>query len=692
MNMSKGTISFDGKQFTLVMEGKKSKFIKWREFPGLVDPVGTSTRECEYEATPSTITCITLDGRKFENETLAQGSRLADSQLPTPLVPSTDALFAALQQRPHHSGREIREHRAGAPYNFVPLNAELVQFEGPPDLDRFHRHPYLSGFVSLDIKTLTPLYIRGRSKDESHFFSPAGRPCIPGSSLRGMVRTLLEIATYGTFLQTDLDRHIYYRSVAEEGGRNKKYRKIISRTKAGFLKFDANRREYIIRQAPLIEGKDTFKKIKTDGDDRPFTLVCNSNDAGMVLISGHIEKKQHKYRIKFPSDEKNSFTLAQDDVDIYRNDTNREDGDWILLKDNISYALGTQENPSVSLLNMATMHEVFPHGVPCFFVNEKVGVGERVLFGHTPNFRIPYQSSIKTHINPKALLDESITDACHAIFGKLGHWAGRVFFEDAVLRDGQTNIFMGETVPGILLSPKPSTYQHYLTQGTGGLQTWDGSSPLRGYKLYWHRMTNFAENDPRKYYGWKGFALPSGKPAGKVRTVINPVRPEVRFSGRIRFDNLSRMELGALLFVLDLPANCHHKLGMGKALGLGSLAITPKVTLIDRRDRYKQLFDKLGWALSTTEPDITTYRKTFEECMLDTINGDEFSSFWDIPRMNLLRAMLTWKEGKMDSVRWLEGTRPMEIELQVSGKEGSINEYGKRHVLPDPLDVLKNLD
>lgn len=507
-----------------------------------------------------------------------------------------------------------------------------------------------------------------------------------------MVRTLLEIATYGTFLQTELDRHVYYRAVAEEGGRNKKYRNIISRAKAGFLKFDANRREYIIRQAPVIEGKDTFKKIKTNEDDRPFTLVCDSNDDGMVLISGHIKKKQNKYLIKFPSDDKSSFTLTQDDVDIYRNDANREDGDWILLRDNVSYALGTQEDPSVSLFNMAAMPELFPHGVPCFFVNGKVDGKERVLFGHTPNFRIPYESSIRAHIIPETLLDQSVTDASHAVFGKLGRWAGRVFFEDAILVDGQTNIFMGETVPGILLSPKPSTYQHYLTQESGHLQTWDGSSSLRGYKLYWHRMTNFAENDPRNYYGWKGFALPSGKPARKVRTVINPVKPEVRFLGTIRFDNLSHVELGALLFVLGLPENCHHKLGMGKSLGLGSLAITPKVTLIDRHDRYKSLFDKQGWALSATESDITAYKRAFEECMLNTINEGEISSFWDLPRMKELKAMLTWKDRKMDSVRWLEETRPMEIELQVTSKEETINEYDNRHILPDPLEILKKLD
>ena len=330
------------------------------------------------------------------------------------------------------------------------------------------------------------------------------------------MRTLLEIATYGTFLQTDLDRHVYYRSVAEEGGRNREYRRIISKATAGFLKFDADKRQYIIKKAPIIEKKDSFKKVKINEGDSFFTFRYNSTGDGIVLISGDIKGKKHKYHINFPSDDEKAVPLAQEDIDLYRNDTNREDAEWTLLKDNASYALGTREKPSVSLLDMAAMRDHFPNGVHRFFVDAEVDRVARILFGHTRNFRIPYKSNIRAHIRPEALFDESITDASHAIYGKLGHWAGRLFFEDAVLLDGQNNVFMGETVPGMLLSPKPSTYQHYLTQEGGGLRTWDSSSRLRGYKLYWHRMTNFAENDPKEYYSWKGFALRSGKAGHKV--------------------------------------------------------------------------------------------------------------------------------------------------------------------------------
>lgn len=173
--MGKGKISFDGKQFALDMKENKSKFLKKKEFPGLVDHVNDIPQECEYEATSSKITSITLGGRLYDNETIRRDSKIPDSQPRSSLASTANSPFAALKERPFHPGKEIRENRAGAPYNFVPLNTEVVQFEKPPAFDRFHHETRLSGFITLDIKTLTPLYIRGRSKDESDFFSPRQR-------------------------------------------------------------------------------------------------------------------------------------------------------------------------------------------------------------------------------------------------------------------------------------------------------------------------------------------------------------------------------------------------------------------------------------------------------------------------------------------------------------------------------------
>ena len=84
-----------------------------------------------------------------------------------------------------------------APYNFIPLNRVIVKAEEIPNFDfsKFHMDKF-NGYIKLDIKTKTPLFIRGEG---SNFFSAGGYVKIPGSSLRGMVRTLIEITSFGKY-------------------------------------------------------------------------------------------------------------------------------------------------------------------------------------------------------------------------------------------------------------------------------------------------------------------------------------------------------------------------------------------------------------------------------------------------------------------------------------------------------------
>ena len=99
---------------------------------------------------------------------------------------------------------------------------------------------------------------------------------------------------------------------------------------------------------------------------------------------------------------------------------------------------------------------------------------------------------------------------------------------------------------------------------------------------------------------------------------IQPVGKNNVFEFDVRFDNLRKWELGLLIYALELENNLAHKLGMGKALGLGSVQIkTEKVLLkndlkntanIDKHDK-KEIIDE-GFAhihnnlLSGACPDV----------------------------------------------------------------------------------------
>ncbi|MFH1962064.1 MAG: RAMP superfamily CRISPR-associated protein, partial [bacterium] len=115
---------------------------------------------------------------------------------------------------------------ANAPYNFIPLNkSPAVSAEPLPENDKYHDDDRLTGYIDCNLETLTPIYIRGclteaevkdgkEAKDKSDFFSPNGGIRIPGSSLRGMIRTLVEIVSWSKFGFFE-DRGLYYRGLAD---------------------------------------------------------------------------------------------------------------------------------------------------------------------------------------------------------------------------------------------------------------------------------------------------------------------------------------------------------------------------------------------------------------------------------------------------------------------------------------------
>ncbi len=90
-----------------------------------------------------------------------------------------------------------------APYNFVPLSKQVVTPEWGPYVS--HDVPFedaQSGELEVEIEAHSPIYVRdGQPKGSlpTSAFSqmPDGQYFIPGSSIKGMVRAVLEIMTFG---------------------------------------------------------------------------------------------------------------------------------------------------------------------------------------------------------------------------------------------------------------------------------------------------------------------------------------------------------------------------------------------------------------------------------------------------------------------------------------------------------------
>jgi CRISPR-associated protein (TIGR03986 family) len=662
-----------------------------------------NNKECVVTRENGMIIQIVCDGKELMNKA---------KNLSTNQVSNHPTVVLKMQQEYRPGDRvntgNTSDRSAKAPYNFIPLNQTLVEGEETVNFSAYHEGR-LAGYIQCELEALTPLYIRDtldedevvnnlESNKHPDFFSPGGRCRIPGSSLRGMVRNLVEIMGWGKML-CDGERKLFFRAVGDISSLGEYYRNVMLNQSDGcFPKINAGvlRRnaagEYEILPSKTIQNTQIYR-VNYDNHSRringtniylkqfdfreiyfepvmpdfhrhqrlvlKYAKLENISETpregyvkGYIVSSGDFGDKKHMHWIiNTPATDASPILIDRKIVDDYNNDSSR--------------------NENSNLFAMLIKHS---EGVPCFYITDNSG--NICSFGFTGMFRLGYSKSIGEHI-PEQLKDKNKIDISETVFGKAGDFASRVFFEDAKLSNDPHDIYMQKQVPQILSSPKPTTFQHYLKQAENAdlknLNHWNSSCNIRGHKLYWHR---------------RNFEWTEDKPVGdndNQHTIIKPVKVGTQFVCKIRFENLTETELGALLFALDLPENYYHKLGMGKPLGLGTIKIIPTLYLSDRKKRYSRLFDGNRWQLAEEVSEVIRYKASFEHYVLNRMSLEERNgadSLWAVERMKHLKAMLDGEA--TDKSDWWEETRYMQIEHPQNE-----NEFKKRPILADPVEIKK---
>ena len=604
---------------------------------------------------------------------------------------------------------------ARAPYNFVPLPQKVVPAEEPlPDHDRYHEDRH-SGYFTVTLTTETPLYIRGmltekeaaeqardqsKHKDKPDFFQRHGKPVIPGSSLRGMLRALVEIIAFGK-LQPVSGKRLIYRAVFDSTSLGETYRSAMldkngdgsfnypsRRLRGGYLKkTDA---EYFIVPAQIFNGESFVfvpKSFLPPDKQKPQSIhEIWVKPASRKL---HVVTNKRNVRLQVAVTDKISFTAGPDlkkaQLVISGHTSNRrwhpaifERGDES-AEIKIEDEMWRQYEEDRDMTRGIEARKLTKNGDPLFYLVDENG--QLVFFGPTLMFRLPYPNSIADLILTEAS-NASITDMAEAIFGwvtrgdnphdKREPIASRVSVSDAVVEGAQGDFYEAEFVPKILGGPKPTTFQHYLEQPREAYT--DKSKlhhyatvprpKLRGHKRYWLQrikgIADIREPDPSKY-------------GDTQHTRMKPVKAGITFKFTVRFENLSDVELGALAWALYLPCSPEHRhqLGMGKPYGMGMVKLTPTLHLIDRRARYTQLFDGDRWATAEREASADQFIAAFEKYIADKLgNGKRFR---DLQRICELNVMLTPREPDKKFTY-------MTIEPE--------NEYKDRPVLPRPSEVI----
>lgn len=148
----------------------------------------------------------------------------------------------------------------------------------------------------------------------------------------------------------------------------------------------------------------------------------------------------------------------------------------------------------------------------------------------------------------------------------------------------------------ILGAPKPSQARFYIAQDQQGTplpagrekaEGYQAGQGLRGRKVYphhrglpgnhWHDpMRDRTQQEHNGHFQEYRRPKKGGQEQrdDQNRSIMGWVKEGVSFTARIDITNLSCVELGALLYLLDLPENHFHRLGGGKPLGFGSVRLS----------------------------------------------------------------------------------------------------------------------
>ncbi len=640
---------------------------------------------------------------------------------------------------------------AHAPYNFVPLPANIAPAnEGEiPGHHTFQEGTH-TGYFDIRITTRSPLYIRGplttnefrqaetgnedqqrAMKNKPDFFytdqQEMGDAAIPGSSLRGMLRSIIEIITFSK-LHNISRKNLFFRTV-DNSSIGIAYRTRMvgdnefgNKVEAGFLRRDAQGYYIKICQAvrvsrnllniewggnpnfvapwksPSTAGHHQYQRVwirlgekkHLVGEIRNTPATGNGWSEAILVITGNAPRKKKEFVFLLPNADSEIIRVSDEMIDRFQDDD--QISQWQQKAFPKKEPMTDARERDGYLSKQSNGEEN-----PIFFLREEDEHGKRMLsfIGRAQIFRLPYKRNPHDFV-PGKLTNPQTIDMAEAIFGyipdlkdkkrqRTSSRAGRVFFGDARLYNDQENIWLGSTpdqviVPQVFSTPKPTAFQNYLEQPAGVMknkmrhyedtpgENMGGSRRLyvRGHKRYWLRG-NVSEaslvytGDRQKFR--------------KQLTQIKPIRADVDFFSRIYFENLTPVELGALVWALVLPheTECCHSLGMGKPLGMGAVKLKFKLILTDRSMRYSKLFDDEGEWLTTeqreTRDQYLGLAEEFEKHVETTVGKRAFHE-----RMAALLKMMEWRETLTDA-------------QQQARSYMTLEEFRNKPVLPGPLDI-----
>lgn len=532
------------------------------------------------------------------------------------------------------------EYRFQNPYNFVryldhkrPEKHVLGNCLPPPH----DRYVGLTGRITCKAEAVTPLFIsdaHGIKEENGHksyrFFQYEGQPALPASSLRGMVRSVFETVTNSCFsvFQEDYPYPLEYRStnalkgmkparVVEVNKRGAKL-EILELAKVSINKLPPGAEDGMRVIAIVKKSKGAYRAIEVRPASDHKELKRDEVFGWLHITGPNIENKRAE-RLFFRWDDRQPeplqihqipdsylYECSADVVEEYNHHLkgySERLGEKVeslgerreLKVGDLVYALcETGENcKTVKMLRLVCVPRVrykycrqkfLPkHLARCSEYNNLCPACR--VFGWVLESK-PKKKEEKNDCKLTVYAEREGKASGDSDDYKLTAYAGRVRFSHGrITGDYETE---NEITLAILATPKPTATAFYLLGPSGQPDpkvTYDTvNAQLRGRKYYRHQ----GKAEPEEYC--------TPEKSEQNRTVRGVLKPGATFTFTVEFENLAPLELGALLYALELEEGMFHRLGYAKPLGFGSVKLTVENTeIIDWESRLKDITPNCGW-------------------------------------------------------------------------------------------------
>ena len=494
-----------------------------------------------------------------------------------------------------------------APYNFVPLSDWVHCPEWAERVS--HDVPFrdgISGHLDLRITAVTPVLV-GREQQPASATAPGrvepyrlpdNRYALPGTALKGMIRNVVEIASFSRMGAVD-DVRYGLRDISGPYVSAAYTDKVRDRVQTGFMglgddglpritpcamvRLDHRALEaWLNIPAPVFQADRSVKKKyetwlqrcqKANKDPGKLVFTPSGRDAaaldngtteGVPVFTGQVSGKRRDFVFYDPRSQ-DAFAP-----------TRQEWGDFLFVHGDQA----SKDAESMSWPDYWKARYWQGEEVPVFFLRD--GDKTRIGLAYMPRLAGDFSiAELRDHTSQEHRNGQGRGrwDFAEVLLGTVGErpescLKGRVTFHHAM---AVGNPQPQATEPTILNGPKASYFPSYLKQKV------DPDGRLRGNGYATCLAT--AGNPKPELHGWKRYPARPGADVQRlvddqvsnkrVQVVLNPLPAGTVFTSRVSFQNLRSEELGALCWTLTWGGaeGLRHSLGMGKSFGFGQLTL-----------------------------------------------------------------------------------------------------------------------